>query len=461
MLISDVDRLPTTEVLCIYELKPPVAAVATTTLADIIDYGRFHGHVQASARLLPRVANAFTLDPAALGHADGLWPFQAVTCHALVTVRGDPLVALSMELDSATPARVGDVAHLLAVTCFGRDQLTVAGLPILGWLESETGWSGASFGRNVHQCVFAGGMLAEELLHDSLESTPAPAATTMVYRGTVNAPRGGPLGVRSPAALNNPGETVLAHARGVTVVAGWSRQVQAMFALTAITMVSALGVLHRTRDAAFDALEQNQSARLASTNDARRLISHLSAQLSEIQLDLCFGVEAYTDSVLMPELLVDSFQSSLRESVALQAGLINTSRMVDRLASVIRARAAMLDAADQDERERRGRVFNVVLAIASLIALPPSLLLAFFGVASPDVDPSRSIVDLGQYWLPYVLAWVPFAVLLIIAFVLTWRIRSTPRLAGFNGVEAEFAATVPAPRGGDDALALDKRTVTG
>lgn len=365
----------------------------------------------------------------------------------LVTPRSDPLLVLDLELPGE--ATTHQVAALLATTCFERERLTVAGRPVLPWLAGEFPLPApVEFGGNVHQCVFAGGTLGDHLLATMLE--PAPAVTTIVYRNTVSPDRGSQLGIRAPAALNNPGESLVAHGRGVSLAVGWSRPVQNVFALAATTIVSALGVLRRTRGLAFEALELNRTAQLASTDDARRLVTQLSSRLGEVQLDLSFGVEAYADSVLIPEQLVDSFHTSMREAAQLDTGLTNTSRMVDRLAAVIRARAAVLDAATQDERERRSRVFNVMLAVGSLIALPPSLLLAFFGVTSPDVDQARSILDLGRYWLVYGLAWLPFAALLLAGFLLRRRIRASSRLVELDDQDGDLPGTlaVPAPRAG-------------
>lgn len=461
MPVSDVSRSPETWVLCIYDLTPRVRLdpAPGTTLGQVFDYGRFQRHIDASARLLPQVALRQDLPAGWLGAAgDQLSGHQLgeVGAVVLATPRGDLLLVLEVELPDEPAA--ADVAGFLAATCFEREQLTVAGRPLLAWLADRLGVPGLRFGRNVHQCVFPGGRLREELLRAAAAAGPGdhlpPAATTIVYRGTISADRGSQLGVRTPRALNNPGETLVAHGRGVSLIAGWTEQAENALALAAATVVAALAVLHRTRDLAFDALELNRSTQLASTGDARELVSALSGRLNELQLDLSFGVEAYLDSVLIPELLVDSFHASLRAAHGLDVGLANTSRMVDRLGAVIRARAAVLDAATQDEHERRSRVFNVVLAVGSLIALPPSLLLAFFGVTSPDVDPARSVLDLERYWFAYGLAWLPFAALLLTGFLLRRRIRRGSALVRADGQDGDPAGSpggdpvLPAPRGG-------------
>lgn len=438
MPASDLSRSAETWVLCLYDLTPRVRwdPADRTGLSAAFEYGRFQRHVDASARLLPQLVHREVLPPGALGAARP----DSVECRVgratvlvLVTPRGDPLLALEVELPGGPGAE--EVARFVAATCYERERLTVAGRPLLAWLTARLELPAPlALGRHVHQCVLPGGELRDELLRaTATEDRPPQAVSTIVHRGTVVPDRGSRFGIRTPAALNNPGERVVAHGRGVSLIVGWAEPAENVFALVALTIVAALGVLHRTRDAAFDALELNQAARLASTGDARELVSRLNARLNEVQLDLSFGVEAYVDSVLIPELLVDSFQASMRAAVDLETGLANTSRMVERLVAVIGARAAVLAAATQDEQERRSRVFNVMLAVGSLIALPPSLLLAFFGVTSPDVDPDRSVLDLSRYWLAYGLAWLPFAALLLVGFLVRRRIRSHSRLVGVDG----------------------------
>lgn len=450
MRISDVGRSGRTWIHCVYDLKPRVRLAPATSLGDVFDFGRFQGHIDASARLLPRVAFTRVLAAGRLVPPGVLaCPLGDTTMLMLVTPRGDPLLVLEVEL--VGEPNETDVASFLAATCYWRDEITIDGRPIMSWLDGELALpQPLAFDRNVHQCVFPGGQLREDLLAATVKGLLSPAVISIVYRSTLNAEGEVRLGVSTPPALNCPGETIVAHTRGVSLIVGWSEQVENLLSVAALTIVSAMGVLYRTRDLAFDALDLNQSTRLASLGDARELLSQLSARLNDVQLDLSFGVEAYVDSVLIPEEIVDSFQESIREATDLDSGVENTSRMVGRLADVIRARAAVLEAATQEEQERRGRVFNLMLALGSLVALPPSLLLAFFGVASRDIDPGRSILDLSRYWIAYGLAWLPFVGLFLIGFMLRRRIRQRSRLVdGDDHGEAPVGrVTFPAPPAG-------------
>lgn len=461
MTTTDVGAAETTRVLAIYDLTPRARVEPGRSIADCFDYGRFLGHVQASARLLPSVVHAATIPAADFELAPGVpvpFPITDPDLFVLATPRGDLLLVLQLRFDGSPDAT--DVIKLLAPTCFERDAMTVAGQAITSWLTEQLAAPTAiRFGRNVHQCVFPGGPLREQMLTATADAVLPADARSIVYRGMAGAGASTQLGVRIPTAINNPGGTLVAHGRGVSLIAGWSEQVENALALTAMTNVAAIGVLHRARHLAFDALEANQAARLASTSDARELVSRLSTQLNDVQLDITFGVEAYADSVLIPELVVDNFQSSMWEAAGLDTGLANTSRMIERLGTVIGARAAVLDAATQEQAERRDRLFNGLLAAVSLLALPPGLLLAFFGVNGIDVDETRSILDISRYWAAYALAWLPFAGLLLIAYWLRRRIRvGTPNLSGFDyrGSHPQGTVSIPPQRAGSMASFISR-----
>ncbi|GAA2951851.1 hypothetical protein GCM10011428_84520 [Streptomyces violaceus] len=203
-------------------------------------------------------------------------------------------------------------------------------------------------------------------------------------------------------------------------------------------------MLQRTRLAAFAMMKANEQALTDSPTEIRSLISRLSAGVNELQLDLAFGVEAYVDSLLIPEMVMEAFQSSQRDALGIRDSLENSARMVERLTSVISARSAALDAELAERDERRDRTVSGLVAAATLIALPPTLLLAFFGVNGTNVDDHRSILDLRAYGTAYALAWLPFVVLVVIGYVLLRRIST--RSGSLLPTSDDDAVPVPPPR---------------
>jgi hypothetical protein len=97
--------------------------------------------------------------------------------------------------------------------------------------------------------------------------------------------------------------------------------------------------------------------------------------------------------------------------------------MVERVAAVIDSRHAMLSASVQAYLERRDKFFAGAVAIGSLLALPPTLLLAYFGTNSTNVNQHFSIFDVRHYGIAYLVAWLPFLALVGGAAVMRRRIQ--------------------------------------
>ena len=206
-------------------------------------------------------------------------------------------------------------------------------------------------------------------------------------------------------------------------MAGFSEEVENTYLLIAIMLVTGLSVLHRSRENLFAAMSEASTAPTTSTTETRTLVTYLSEQLNDLQLDLEFGVESYLDSVIIPEFIIETFQRSLCDAMGLGAALEHSSRMLERLASVIQAKRLALDAAVQEQAERvqqqaerfqqqterRDRVFATVLAIATLLAVPPALLLAFFAL---DGDVQNSLRHVRAHAAVYAAVWGPFIVLI-------------------------------------------------
>ena len=422
---SDAAERKETRVLFIYGLAPRIpqaAARAAAPLTEVYGFGRFASHIETAVPLLPHVVADKVVEASRLGLSGKCLDALCDEVRFLVfgTPRGDLTLAVDAILRTGSAAR--DVAALVADSCFRRYALTIDDQPVMEWLAEvvdpagRAGVGQLAFGRDVHQCVFPGGRLRAEIIADAQRSDGSGrAAAEIIYRGTLNFAAGRAV-IYKPEPLNVTGHTVTCHGRGVSVVAGWSEAVENTFGIAAVALVSALGVLYRARRDAFAAMEENQYASMTSIGDARALISDLSARLNELQLDLSFGVEAYVDSVLIPELIIESFQGSLVSAFKLQEGLDNTSRMLQRLGSVIDARLSSLQTAVQARDERRSRIFSTAIAVGTVLALPPTLLLSFFGANATQVDPTRSMFDMDRYWRAYALAWVPFVLLLILIF---------------------------------------------
>ncbi|MFF0587248.1 hypothetical protein ACFYWD_14875 [Streptomyces sp. NPDC003781] len=399
-------------------------------LSEALGLGRFTAHVEAAELLLPRLVlhervREVTLPPNAV-RVDG----AAITL--AVTPRRDPLLFVDVEIaDDADGS--AEIAETLYATWQNRSATRVDGVPLTEWLDGRlrargipdrpAGRPPLAFGRNVHQSVFPGAALARRLL---AEHVPGDAVgqdvLAIVLRGTLDSGTGATLGIRRPETLNNAGQTMVAHGRGVSLIVGYAPPVENAFGLAAAGILTAVAAVHRIRRQAFEALDLDRAAAVETTDDARALVGQLSRRLNDLQLDLSFSVEAYADTILIPELLVESFHSSLRDVSSLADALANTSRIVERVNAVLATRRVDLETASQQYAEDRDRVLAAVIAAGSLIALPPALLLAYFGVNSSDVDSDRSILDIRHYGVAYAIAWLPFLLLIVVGLVARRRI---------------------------------------
>lgn len=434
-LLADSGPRARTRILAISNLggRLRVPPEATHSLAGWLDLGRFAPHIESAASLLPQITDPVSIEAErfALGEGQSRARPALIAAAIATTPRRDGLLILDIELEKDPAA--ADVADFLYATWRWRSAMTVDGVVLLDWLAERLGNVATDaggplvFGQNQHQCVFAGGRLARGLLRRNRGAGQiSPDVVTVVLRGTMAARRGSQLGIRRPATLNNPGETMVAHGRGVSLIAGWTEPVENAFGIAAAGLVNAAGVVSRVRLQSLEALRKNETSAARSPAEVRTLIADLSDRLNQLRLDLSFGIEAYADVVLIPELLIESYHSSLRQVAGLADSMSNTSRIVDRVAAVIDSRHAMLEASIQAYLERRDKVFAAVLAFVSLLALPATLLLAYFGINSTNVSSSYSIFNMRHYGVVYLVVWIPFIVLVAGAAIWRWRIR--PRM---------------------------------
>ncbi|MFF7865666.1 hypothetical protein ACFZCT_04280 [Streptomyces qaidamensis] len=434
-----------TRVLLLFSLSGRLRPrnTALGALVDRYDYGRFTSHLMTSQDVLPVPVLDEQVAPRRLRlpHGDHGLGLASSRILVVTTPRGDATLVVDCVFAGETTA--GDLAVWLASTCFDRERIELDDRPLLQTLAAPLGGRPLALGQNVHQLVFPGGRLQRELLSAD-EARKAVLLNEIVYRGRMPWNPATPYDASLAPHVRNHGLTLSALGRGVSVQTGWASHVENGLVLVAVAMISALSVLQRARLAAFAMMKANEQALTDSPTEIRSLISRLSAGVNELQLDLAFGVEAYVDSLLIPEMVMEAFQSSLRDALGIRDSLENSARMVERLTSVISARSAALDAELAERDDRRDRTVSGLVAAATLIALPPTLLLAFFGVNGTNVDEHRSILDVRAYGTAYALAWLPFVVLVVIGWILLRRVST--RSGSLLPAPDDAFVPVPPPR---------------
>lgn len=421
--MNELGTRTSTRIACVYEVSGEVTGkpAQDLPLTGVYKYGSYEHHIAAAESLLP--TSLVAIPGVQIGPENFTFELREVKVCWLVTPRGDT----ALVLDGIVPGDIDaqQVAKILAMTCDERRALTVNGVLLLDWLRTEATAAGLTvpkelgFGQNVHQCVFpGGGLLADIRARESfwriinrVASPVEPAGEVVNFR---------------PPELNYPGIATVGHGRGVSVIAGFSEEVGDTYLLIVIMVITGLSVLRRSRVKLFSALGEANDARATSAADiakTRALVTSLSGQLDQLQLDLEFGVESYLDSIIIPEAIIEAFQRSLCEATGLRAALEHSSRMLERLASVIQARRLALDTLVQQQAERRDKVFGTALAIVTLLAVPPALLLAFFAL---DGNVQHSLHNLGAHGWAYAAVWGPFIVLVAGAWAARYFFKAKP-----------------------------------
>jgi hypothetical protein len=428
-----------TRIVCVYELSGQVTGnlPADSSLTGIYEFGQFTRHIKTAAPLLP--VPIVTSPKLKIGPDDVTHELREVKASWLVTPRGDTALVLDGTIPGDCDAQ--QVAKILAKTCDERGTLSADGEGLLDWLRTEATAAGLTlpeelkFGPNVHQCVFPGGrLLADIRARQSFWRIINRVAAPVEPTGQVVSFR--------PPELNYPGITAVGHGRGVSVMAGFSEPVENTYLLIAIMIITGLSVLHRSRANLFAAMSEASAAPTAAntpTAQTRALVASLSEQLDKLQLDLEFGVESYLDSIIIPEFMIEAFQRSLCQAMGLPAALEHSSRMLDRLASIIQARRLTLEATVQQQAERRDKIFTTSLALVTLFAVPAALLLAFLALSAKVQNGLR---DYHAHAVLYAWAWGPFIVLIAGAWIARKFFKAKGQPGVRKGRNAQRVATI-------------------
>ena len=252
--MDELDSRSLTRIACVYELSGRAITVADgkESLAGVYDFGQFKDHIKIAAELLPEpIASRSDLEVG----PHGMFRLEFVKAKAclLRTPRGDT----ALVLDGLVSGDLGSqrVAEILAFTCAERDKITIEGMPLLDWLRAQIRADGhalpesLSFGQNVHQCVFPGGKLlggirAGESFWRIINRVAAPIEPAVQ------------IATFRPPELNYAGITAVGHGRGVSVMAGFSEEVENTYLLTAVMLITGLSVLHRSRERLFSAMTE-------------------------------------------------------------------------------------------------------------------------------------------------------------------------------------------------------------
>ncbi|MEM9892961.1 MAG: hypothetical protein AAF962_19010 [Actinomycetota bacterium] len=242
--------------------------------------------------------------------------------------------------------------------------------------------------------------------------------------------------IRRPAELNRrPGQVAAVGTYG-SVLWRIQSEVEQGAVLSAALNVAAISSLQRTRSIAHatlkglhqQALDSDRTYRTAAARrQLRRELVATQETLSSLEAELTFGAEASTTiTPLLPSLRVESYHQALYEAAGIRELAAGVDRMLGRLRASAGDELASLQNTEAIVSELRVRRWSIGAQALAGITIPISLLLAFFGTSTTDVDRQTSLFDFHEYWPVY--AAVGLLVAAIAATVLALQVRDRRRI---------------------------------
>src|SRR5262249_20651620 len=228
------------------------------------------------------------------------------------------------------------------------------------------------------------------------------------------------LEIREPLGLNPEGE----RNRGLvtpytSLLVGHHEYIENSVFLTT---VQAVGTSARFRQIWHKAHRRVREFRLIVKEEVgvqrRADMEDLADELGNLELELSFSVETSSDlGLLIPALRSVSFHRDLYAAMELQDRTERVSRMFTRLESSIRSELTAIDIRDTKKNDRRRIRWNFALNLLGVVVVPLSLLLAFFGASTKDVQPGTSVLDIRHYEWQYVSAGAVALLIPLLAWV--------------------------------------------
>jgi hypothetical protein len=131
-------------------------------------------------------------------------------------------------------------------------------------------------------------------------------------------------------------------------------------------------------------------------------LRELAGTVREQRLILALDVQAFADGLFMPELIVDDFRQSFSSALRLREVAESSAALLETMAVVVQSYLEEAQWATATAVEARQRRWQLVVGVASGVAIPAALLLSYFGVSSQiNAPPDRSVFDMSQYFMPW------------------------------------------------------------
>jgi hypothetical protein len=392
--------------------------------SDLLRFGRLARYYRISADQLPTVVDRETMDPAGLALkrwgigrtivGARLWLFAVASGQLVVAFSLDVKVKLAGTIDLLEDCYYADIQ----IGELSLDAYVAATVAKYGGV----GPAGAGILPERHQIAFSGSLPArtcEDVIQRVIYRSDLP------YRKDFSA-------IGYPTELNRrPGSTA-AVGPYVSAICGQQDYIENCAFISAVQAVASAARLREIRQIAYQAVREFRLGERGreSLSRRRRSLERLADQLSELELELSYSVEAAADlGLLVQSLRVESYHKALFDSMAMSARADTVARMLARLEGAIGAELTAIQSAERRADEDRRLRWTIAVGFVSTVAIPVSLVLAYFGVNAREVNSSRSIFDIH-----YLAVYVASALVMVIGAVLALLLYLQQRRRG-NGYE--------------------------
>lgn len=361
------------------------------SLTAHLSFGRLERFYRASADQLPAVLVSRPVDATTV--TCRRWHEGSIT-NARLWLFGMPSgqVVAGLTLDV-------DCTHVEAVNlledCYYLD-LTVGGRDLEALAAAEARSRGVQvdtqeFTPERHQIVYSSALETDDR---------ADIVQRLIYRA--NLPHRPEFSAISyPGELNRRPQTTAAVGPYVSVLCGQQDYVENAAFVSAAQAVASSVRLREIRNALYHGLRDFRTAeRATDTRTRRRSLEQIADDLTRLELDLSVSVEAPADlGVLVPSLRVVEYHSQVYSSIGIRKLAKTVSRMLRRLEATSRAELTSVESIERRADDDRRLRWTVAVGFVSVVAIPISLILAFFGVNAVQVDAERSMFDPMYLWV--------------------------------------------------------------
>ena len=214
-----------------------------------------------------------------------------------------------------------------------------------------------------------------------------------------------------PPALNLRKQSACVVSNYVGVVYNHQEYIESTMILSILQYVASQQVLTTLRGKAFEILQDlgDQAGKgIVIDGDMPKLVQ-LAKHLELLNLELSLGVEEPMDlGLILPSLRPQVFHNTLFQVGGTEKKIENFGRMLTRMENVLNSNKSMMHSYEQEKATLRSRVWAVIASTITLIAIPVTIILAFFSAPVIESPKGVSIFDLSLHWQLYLVVFGVF-----------------------------------------------------